>query len=123
MTITVWSHHGGSFGGISPGNEREFVDSIKRHGHAIVTDSRHYRPSNHYIAGVGVGHDDAMFAEAGTSQAAYYESGQAFGGRWWEDTDNSFSVGVKYYGCQDRSPGLVGGRTPASALLAARSES
>jgi hypothetical protein len=120
MTITIWTHHGGSFGGISPSGEREFVDAIERHGHAIVRDSSHREPVNHRIAGVGLGHDDALFCEAGTSHAAFVENGEAFGGRWWEDTDSPFSNGVKHFGCEDRSRfGRVGGRTPESAAIAA----
>lgn len=101
--ITVWANHAdGGYSGISPANDREWLRTLEREGHAITTDSRHWGPTNHRIAGIGVGHDDARFAETGGregSMAAYYENGDAFGGRWWEDTDRHFSTGVKYYGC------------------------
>lgn len=88
--ITVWTHHDESFGGISPVDDREFVRAINTHGHAVVTDSRHIRPMNHHVVGVGVGHDDAMFCETRgrDSMAAFYEnggSGTLDVPRWWED--------------------------------------
>lgn len=117
--VIVWTYHEGSFGGISPANDREWTRAVARDGHAITTDSSHRTITNHRIAGVGIGHDDASFCEAGTSEAAYVENGEAFGGRWWEDTESPFSVGVKHYGCADRSRfGRVGGRTASSETLA-----
>lgn len=94
--ITVWTHHDGSFGGISPVDHEEATRRLERDGHAIVTDSRYDRPSNHRIVGVGVGHDDALFCETRgrDSMAAYYENGDAFGGRWWETTSK---VTRRYY--------------------------
>lgn len=77
--------------GMSPADEAEFVAQITRHGNATTDNG--YRPTNHFIVGVGVGHDDARFAETGSSMAAYYENGDAFGGRWWEGA--SFG---RYYG-------------------------
>ena len=71
------------FSGIGPGTVREFSRAISRYGHAITQCSLD-RPWNHHVAGVGVGHDDAEFAESGTSHAAYLESGEAFGGKWRE---------------------------------------
>lgn len=71
--------------GISPGTDRDFVDNIERHGHATTQTNRDRRPINHYLIGCGVGHDDAEFSEYGRSMAAYYENGEAYGGRWWED--------------------------------------
>lgn len=91
------------WGGISGGDPvEEFVRTIQRYGHATV-DEAGSRPTNHYIAGIGIGHQDDRFAEIGQSMAAYYENGEAHGGlRWWEDTDQHFSIGVKHYGCQSK---------------------
>lgn len=99
--ITVWTYHGDdglAYGGISPSDDREFVRAIETYGHAAVTDSRYARPSNHNVASIGVGHDDARFSETGGregSMAAYYENGDAHGGPWW--TPGSFA-GRKHYG-------------------------
>lgn len=100
--VTVWTWHSGGLGGISPGTDRHFVDAVARHGHAITTVGS--KDWNHHVAGIGVGHDDAAFSEGGVSQAVYGENGEAFGGRWWEDTARSFSTGRKYYGCADMRP-------------------
>ena len=94
--VTVWSYkpregrriadgHADNAGlsGIGPGTAGLFADAIARHGHAI-TDVSGSRPANHHVIGCGIGHDDAQFAEAGISMAAYYESGDAFGGHWWD---------------------------------------
>jgi hypothetical protein len=58
------------------------VRLLKEEG-AVVTESGD-RPWHHRVAGCGVGHDDFVFATTGRSMAAYYENGEAFGGRWWE---------------------------------------
>jgi hypothetical protein len=81
--VSIWSHHDGSYGGISPVYDGEFARTIARHGHAITVVSS-LQPTAHRVSGCGVGHDDAVFCEAGTSFAAYLENGEAFGGRWWE---------------------------------------
>ncbi len=96
---TVWTYkpRGGEhitadthFSGIGGGDTdiaAEVAYGIRRYGHAIVTASTGLTgPWNHRMIGCGVGHDDAEFAETGRSMAAYYENGEAFGGRWWEDT-------------------------------------
>ena len=105
--VTVWSYKpepgehirarslgcGTHFSGTSPGNVALFADAVDRYGHAILRGTD--RPGHHYVAGCGVGHDDAEFAETGTSMAAYYDSGEAFGGPWWEDKSRYGSR--KYY--------------------------
>lgn len=122
VTVTVWSYHADgrpAMSGISPGDVDEALRRLERDGHFILTDGRYQRPSNHHVIGSGIGHDDAEFAESGRSMAAYYENGEAHGGRWWEDTDDPFSTGVKDYGCADRSRyGRIGGRTTKSEALA-----
>jgi hypothetical protein len=96
-TVTVWSYKprdgqhilspsasdSTPFSGTGPGSVGLFTDAISRHGHAIL-DSAGSRPWHHHVAGCGVGHDDAQFAESGVSMAAYYESGEAYGGYWWD---------------------------------------
>ena len=85
--VSVWTHHDGGTGGISPvypGDEWE--RAIANHGHAITVVSS-LQPTAHRVSGCGVAHDDATFGEARGeygSMAAYYENGEAFGGRWWE---------------------------------------
>lgn len=90
--VTVWSYKpdageaitaGSLFSGISPGSVSYFADAIESHGHAILK-SAGSDPWNHNVAGCGVGHNDAEFAESGRSMAAYYESGEACGEAWWE---------------------------------------
>jgi hypothetical protein len=88
-TITVWHNCVGrpvpfQFGdgayegrsGISGGDPvKHWLDSMDRYGHAITTVG--YRDANHHIIGVGVGHDDADWAESRFqegSQAAYLEN-------------------------------------------------
>jgi hypothetical protein len=66
--------------------EREWKRNIEQFGHAIVIDDdRRERSWNHRIIGVGVGHDDARWAESrfgDGSMAAYYENDdKCFGGR------------------------------------------
>lgn len=98
MSVTVSRYHDdGGLGGISPAGVPEFLRALEVNGHAIVTDSAHHRPSNHYIIGIGVGHDDAKFCESGTSHAAYLENGEAFGGRWWEDDPDRCGSSLAYY--------------------------
>lgn len=124
--VTVWSYidpktDNAGPSGWSPADADRFVYDLELSGHAITTDSRYERPWNHHMIGVGVGHDDAIFAETGgrVSMAAYYENGEAFGGRWWENTGEPFSTGVKYYGCRDLSgPGRYHRRTEASEAIA-----
>lgn len=92
--VTVWSHKDldeaqPRFSGMSGGCPvAETIRQLATEGHAILTDSRRHRPTNHHIIGYGVSHDDASFAETGgrTSMAVYYENGAAFGGAWWETT-------------------------------------
>lgn len=94
-----------SGGGISPAGIPEWVDRIERDGHA-VTYVPTLQPYAHRVSGAGIGHDDAAFCErrdGDGSMASYYENGDAYGGRWWEDTDSPLSIGVKHYGCADRS--------------------
>lgn len=79
-----------SWSGTHSGDEdrtiAELVRSLERHGHATTEGSIASRPSNHHIIGLGVGHDDAEFAEVGRSMAAYYENGDALDGRrWWDE--------------------------------------
>jgi hypothetical protein len=73
--------------------EKEFAYTIEHHGYVVVETGR--RPIHHNMVGVGVGHNDARFAEDGKSMAAYYENGEAFGGRWWEN--RGFHSPVQYY--------------------------
>lgn len=97
--ITAWAiYPDGGRGGTSPAGLSEVLHRLEDHGHVILTDSRYARPINHNLIGVGVGHNDAVFAETGESMAAYYE--QHPHQRWWEDTGSAFSTGVKYYGCR-----------------------
>jgi len=100
--ITCWTYRDGHLSGMSPAVEADVNGALRRAGHVILTDSRTLRPLNHHLIGAGVGHDDAEFAEAGRSMAAYYENGEAWGGRWWEGTDLPYSPGVTYYGCTPR---------------------
>jgi hypothetical protein len=85
-----------SLSGLSPAGPQEWVDQIQRVGHAITEVGQ--RPSNHHVIGVGVGHNDAAFAEAGRSMAAYYENEGGIDGRWWDDNHPVFGVGPRYYG-------------------------
>ena len=71
------------YSGSSPGTVGQFAYDLARRGH-VVTQCRCHVPTNHRVIGAGVGHDDAQFAESGVSMGAYYESGEAFGGAWWE---------------------------------------
>jgi hypothetical protein len=78
----------------------EFVRVLSDNGYVVVRDSD--RPWNHNMIGLGAGHNDAKFAESTSqtvemrsshSMAAYYESGDAYDGYWWENR-----TGIKYYG-------------------------
>lgn len=103
--LTIWHNNIGrpiqlwegqiyeSRGGISPflpGTDEavaEFVRTVERYGAAIVTDDRTSLPTNHHVAGVGVGHDDADWAESrfdpAHSEAAWHENGTPV--RWSTD--------------------------------------
>lgn len=58
-----------------------FNQCLQFYGYAIGETNPSDRSWNHRVIGVGVGHDDAAFAEVGDSMAAYYENGQAFWSR------------------------------------------
>jgi hypothetical protein len=92
--VTVWSYKpadgeritaGTLFSGIAPGSVGYWADAIETYGHAI-TEISGSKPWAHNVIGCGVGHNDAEFCESGRSMAAYYESGEAYGGTWWEDS-------------------------------------
>lgn len=86
---TIYSHHvyadgTEGFSGISGGDPVEaFVQRLASDGHAIVGDGGDRHSWRRVCSKFS--HDDAKFAEAGTSQAAYYENEDAFGGRWMEN--------------------------------------
>lgn len=113
-------------GGISPAGVGEFVDRLTRNGHAVAYFGSR-EPVAHRVSGSGIGHNDAALCErrdGSGSMAAYYENGEAFGGRWWEDTGSGYSIGVRAYGCRSTAPFLPPrgvARTAASARLAQRS--
>ena len=89
------------FSGISHSGDmvKEVVRDLVQYGHVVVETDSTGRSWNHHVIGVGVGHDDAHFAEVGSSMAAYYENGESWDGkRWWEDLDDVFSIGRDYYG-------------------------
>lgn len=121
MSLTVWNYlrRDGGLGGISPADEREFVRSLTDHGHAIVTSSESSfdRSWNHRIIGTGVGHDDAKFCESGESMAAYYENGDAWDGRWFDDANvNGFFPTIAYYDCTHPNfPRKTGGHFDTAA--------
>jgi hypothetical protein len=90
--VTVWAwkpkageHIGPDSGwsGIGPYATEEATQVLRQRGHMIIYSGD--RPSNHHIIGIGLGHDDAEFAEAGRSYAAWCENGDAVDGRWWEE--------------------------------------
>lgn len=68
---TTWTHKDHGYSGYSPTTEATVLDALRRHGHAILGDHGGW---NHHVAGIGGGHDDALFAEAGISQVAWEES-------------------------------------------------
>ena len=83
------------FSGIGPATLGHFTYELDREGHAIIENTaRPHRPWNHRIIGVGIGHDDAEFAECGRSMAAYHESGEAWGGHWWDNPGQA----LKHFG-------------------------
>lgn len=75
-------------------NEGEWVRTLRRDGAVIVIDDNH-RPWNHHVIGVGVGHDDADFAETGRSYAAYLENDRQ-DGPWWDNLDGFFGTRRDY---------------------------
>jgi hypothetical protein len=93
--VTVWHADGrsGTSGGPEGSDVARAVQLLKDEG-AVITKVG-YPPANHYVIGVGVGHQDADFAERGDSMAAYYENGEAFGGRWWEPSPYSYPTGAR----------------------------
>lgn len=116
-TVVVGTAAGG---GVSPSGVADWVRNVDNHGHA-VTYVPTLEPTAHRVSGCGMAHNDAAFCERrgdDGSMASYYENGAAYGGRWWEDTDSPLSVGVKHYGCADRSGGRDR-RDAASKVLAA----
>lgn len=92
--VIVWSHKpDGGYSGLSGGDPVDYwVADLDRYGHSITEAGP--RPVNHHVIGYGVCHDDALFAEAGRSMAAYYEN-ESERGRWWED-DSRYSP-KRYY--------------------------
>lgn len=87
--ITVWHNNVGrpipyrygegsyegrsGIGGGEP--EKHWLDTMERFGHAITTVG--FRPANHHMIGVGIGHDDADWCESrfgAGSMAAWYEN-------------------------------------------------
>ena len=77
------SRGGGTFCGRFDHDVEKFSRTITERGHVVTYDGQS-TPWNHHVIGVGVGHDDAAFAETGRSMAAYYENGEASQGRWWD---------------------------------------
>lgn len=72
------------YSGIGPAMVGLVVRDLARLGHSIIESTGRDRSRNHRIIGVGIGHDDAEFAETGRSHAAYEESAARWGGPWWE---------------------------------------
>jgi hypothetical protein len=93
--VTVWHADGrsGTSGGLEGSDIARAAQLLKDEGAVITTAG--WRPANHYVIGVGIGHQDADFAERGDSMAAYYENGEAFGGRWWEPSPYTFPTGAR----------------------------
>lgn len=54
----------------------EWVRQVKERGHATTESG--YRPAHHHTIGVGQGHQDDQFADAGTSHTAWVEN-EAYG--------------------------------------------
>ena len=104
MYVTVWSDHDGLFSGVGcnrlDDQVKEFARNVDRDGHAITSVGT--GPWNHHVIGVGVGHDDAEFAERGRSMAAYYENERPEG-PWWDNLDGLFGLRGYY----DPSPATV----------------
>lgn len=83
--VTVWdaTHSGGTFSGRLDRTLDHWAHELRR-GAAITRVGS--QPFNHHVAGYGVQHDDAQFAETGRSMAAYYENGDHWDGlKWWDD--------------------------------------
>lgn len=65
----------------------EWVRTVERYGAVIVTDNMADRPFNHYVIGIGGGHQDADWCESRFeegSMVAYYENGES----WSDPADN-----------------------------------
>lgn len=70
-----------SYGGIFPAGPTEVARNLRDHGHAITGELSASGYRERFRA-----HDDARFCEsrgAEGSMAAYYENGDAIGGRSW----------------------------------------
>lgn len=95
QTVTVW--HADGHTGISGGPEGSDIARAVQllHDEGAVITKVGYPPANHYVIGVGIGHQDADFAERGDSMAAYYENGDAYDGHWWEPSKLSFPTGAR----------------------------
>ena len=97
---TIWAADFSA--GTSPMGVAEFVRVLTRDG-AVGTGNKADGEAWRNVAGhpreLGiVAHDDFRWAATRFtegSMAAYYENGDAFGGRWWED-DSMFSAGRAY---------------------------
>lgn len=63
---------GGSQSGDLDAQIAEWVRRIRTDGHATTDTGT--RPVNHYIAGIGGGHQDDRFADVGVSQVAWAEN-------------------------------------------------
>lgn len=82
--ITVWkAERSMGISGMSPYSpgtpeaHEAFRQGLLRHGHVILTDSRHTPDWNHRVSGIGAGHNDAAFSECRQehgSMAAWYEN-------------------------------------------------
>lgn len=101
MSIYIWSYKNlassdGAPSGIGGGidEQKQFVADLCRYGHAMVIDAHRGYSDSRGVWDARVAHDDAAFAEVGRSQAAYYENGEAFGGRWWESNSRVVRRGV-----------------------------
>lgn len=77
--------HGNGLLGGAVDFEAEAARRLRRNG-CLVTEGPQERSWNHHVIGVGIGHDDARFAETGASMAAYVENEASI--RWW-DADSS----------------------------------
>ena len=84
--FSIGDHQGSVFTARIEDDLKSFKRTLETKGYVKAEDTLTPRPWNHRVIGVGVGHDDADFAEIGRSMAAYYENGEAFDGkRWWDD--------------------------------------
>ena len=93
--VTVWHADGssGTSGGPEGSDITRAVRLLETEGSVITKVG--YPSANHYVIGVGIGHNDADFADQGRSMAAWYENGEAFDGRWWEPSTLSFPTGAR----------------------------